>query len=258
MLSKLRCVPRAFSFRIFHSNIVQYSNGNSKNALQVVVRKYSTGPSVESQQFLADCYSSDERYKKLIKIPSGSEQTFSPQNNQTTGNLSILRIKLEEWLQLLSKKPQSLWRQIVLHVFAAVIFATVFVFAFNTFKPGDGKNALGLDTTNNWKQVTATDVSFNDIKGIDSVKHELEVIVDFLKNPEKFAEADAKIPKGYLLYGPPGTGKTLLAIAIASEAGANFLFANASTFEDFLVGVGSRRVSNLFSIHSTFPIFPFL
>jgi len=92
-----------------------------------------------------------------------------------------------------------------------------------------------------------TKVTFNDVAGIEEVKEELQDIVEFLKNPQKFTKLGARIPKGILLVGPPGTGKTLLAKAIAGEAGVPFFSISGSDFVEMFVGVGAARVRDLFS-----------
>lgn len=90
-------------------------------------------------------------------------------------------------------------------------------------------------------------VTFNDVAGLEGVKHELEEVVEFLKNPQKFQRLGARVPKGILLMGPPGTGKTLLARAVAGEAGVPFFSINGSEFIQMFVGVGAGRVRDLFS-----------
>jgi ATP-dependent metalloprotease len=92
----------------------------------------------------------------------------------------------------------------------------------------------------------ATTVSFADIQGVDEAKEELADIVSFLKDPAKFNEMGARLPKGALLVGPPGGGKTMLAKAIAKEAGVAFFYCSGSEFDEMFVGVGSRRVRELF------------
>lgn len=89
-------------------------------------------------------------------------------------------------------------------------------------------------------------VSFEDVKGCDESKQELADIVEFLKNPNKFARLGGKLPRGVLLVGPPGTGKTLMARAVAGEAGVPFFHASGSEFDEILVGQGARRVRDLF------------
>ena len=93
---------------------------------------------------------------------------------------------------------------------------------------------------------TKSKVKFDDVAGIDEEKEELQEIVEFLKNPKKFTDMGARIPKGVLLVGQPGTGKTLLAKAVAGEAGVPFLFISGSDFVEMFVGVGASRVRDLF------------
>ena len=89
-------------------------------------------------------------------------------------------------------------------------------------------------------------MTFDDVAGIDEAKEELEEIVEFLRNPQKFSRLGGKIPKGALLVGPPGTGKTLLARAIAGEAGVPFFTISGSDFVEMFVGVGASRVRDMF------------
>src|SRR5262249_13154091 len=91
-----------------------------------------------------------------------------------------------------------------------------------------------------------TGVAFNDVAGCDEAKFELQEVVDFLKNPDRYKSLGAKIPKGVLLIGPPGTGKTLLARAVAGEAKVPFFSLSGSDFVEMFVGVGAARVRDLF------------
>ena len=112
---------------------------------------------------------------------------------------------------------------------------------------GSGGGAMSFGKSKARFQMEAkTGVVFDDVAGIDEAKEELQEVVTFLKNPEKFTAIGARIPKGVLLVGPPGTGKTLLAKAIAGEAGTPFFSISGSEFVEMFVGVGASRVRDLF------------
>ena len=113
-----------------------------------------------------------------------------------------------------------------------------------------GNIQKGLDQLGPGKKVEPVknvSTTFSDVKGCEEVKDELKEIIEYLKNPNKFTRLGAKLPKGVLLAGPPGTGKTLIARAVAGESGVPFIQASGSEFEEMFVGVGARRVRDLFS-----------
>lgn len=112
---------------------------------------------------------------------------------------------------------------------------------------GGGNQAMNFGKSKARVQMEPqTQVTFNDVAGIEGAKLELTEVVDFLKNPDRFTAVGAKIPKGVLLVGPPGTGKTLLAKAVAGEAGVPFFSISGSEFVEMFVGVGASRVRDLF------------
>ncbi|WP_295456830.1 ATP-dependent zinc metalloprotease FtsH3 [Synechococcus sp. UW140] len=112
---------------------------------------------------------------------------------------------------------------------------------------GGGNQAMSFGKSKARVQMEPqTQVTFNDVAGIEGAKLELTEVVDFLKNPDRFTAVGAKIPKGVLLVGPPGTGKTLLAKAVAGEAGVPFFSISGSEFVEMFVGVGASRVRDLF------------
>ena len=123
----------------------------------------------------------------------------------------------------------------------------VWVYFMNRMQGGGKGGAMGFGKSKA-KMLTEKQgrVTFDDVAGIDEAKEELEEIVEFLRNPQKFSRLGGKIPKGALLVGPPGTGKTLLARAIAGEAGVPFFTISGSDFVEMFVGVGASRVRDMF------------
>jgi cell division protease FtsH len=132
-------------------------------------------------------------------------------------------------------------------MFFLLLFSFILIRAF--FFSGIGANPQTLMQQDIQVKVDeALETRFTDVEGIDNAKEELEEIVDFLKNGEKYAISGAKIPKGALLTGAPGTGKTLLARAIAGESDVPFINVSGSSFVEMFVGVGAKRVRDLFAI----------
>ena len=112
---------------------------------------------------------------------------------------------------------------------------------FNKAGPGNL-----FDNKTDIRKAEITDVNFSDVKGIEECREEIMDLVEYLKDPEKYHRVGAKMPKGVLLSGKPGTGKTLLARAIAGEAGVGFYFSSGSEFEEVFVGLGAKRIRDLF------------
>ncbi|MEZ5770631.1 cell division protease FtsH [Defluviimonas denitrificans] len=128
-----------------------------------------------------------------------------------------------------------------------LILIGIWIFFMNRMQGGGRGGAMGFGKSRA-KLLTEKHgrVTFDDVAGIDEAKEELEEIVEFLRNPQKFSRLGGKIPKGALLVGPPGTGKTLLARAIAGEAGVPFFTISGSDFVEMFVGVGASRVRDMF------------
>lgn len=122
----------------------------------------------------------------------------------------------------------------------------VLLFIFMMRQASGGGKYASFGKANIKNQANTRKATFADVAGADEEKHELEEIVDFLKDPKKYTDIGARIPKGVLLMGPPGTGKTLLARAVAGEAGCPFFSISGSDFVEMFVGVGASRVRDLF------------
>jgi cell division protease FtsH len=133
-------------------------------------------------------------------------------------------------------------------VIPPLIFVGIWQFFLNRGAGGGPAGALSFTKSKAkvYVEGDATKVTFNDVAGVEEAKTELEEIVEFLKNPQRYIQIGARIPKGVLLVGPPGTGKTLLAKAVAGEAGVPFFSISGSEFVELFVGAGAARVRDLF------------
>ncbi|WP_435141353.1 ATP-dependent zinc metalloprotease FtsH [Pseudopelagicola sp. nBUS_19] len=144
-------------------------------------------------------------------------------------------------------QEQSGFQAFLLSLLPFLLLIGVWIFFMNRMQGGGKGGAMGFGKSKA-KMLTEKHgrVTFDDVAGIDEAKEELEEIVEFLRNPQKFSRLGGKIPKGALLVGPPGTGKTLLARAIAGEAGVPFFTISGSDFVEMFVGVGASRVRDMF------------
>ena len=134
-------------------------------------------------------------------------------------------------------------------IIVAAVIIFIFVFMNRQAAAGGGGNAKMMNFGKSRAKMmdpNAAKVTFKQVAGLSEEKEELEEIVDFLKNPKKYTDLGARIPKGVILVGPPGTGKTLLAKAVAGEAGVPFFSISGSDFVEMFVGVGASRVRDLF------------
>ncbi|NVL01181.1 ATP-dependent zinc metalloprotease FtsH, partial [Ruegeria pomeroyi] len=145
------------------------------------------------------------------------------------------------------KQQQSGFQSFIITLLPFLLLIGVWVYFMNRMQGGGRGGAMGFGKSKA-KMLTEKHgrVTFDDVAGIDEAKEELEEIVEFLRNPQKFSRLGGKIPKGALLVGPPGTGKTLLARAIAGEAGVPFFTISGSDFVEMFVGVGASRVRDMF------------
>lgn len=174
----------------------------------------------------------------------------------TDGNLDTAKVIINDnFLQLLqdhhvnvqlAEQPPSLGLSILLGIGLYAVATILFRVASGRGNGGRSLTPPGLG--NKFELIKEVDTRFSDVAGIDQELQEVKEIVDFLKTPETFVEAGARIPTGCLLCGPPGTGKTLLARAIAGEAGVPFIATSASEFVELFVGLGASRVRQLFDL----------
>ena len=229
-------------FIVVLSSIIE--NSDSKLKYSDLIANINSG-NVEAIQIESDGKSAivqlkDSKTKKEVNIPD--EQSFM---NYTEDFLKDGAFTLEE-------KSQSIFVTILslLTPFGLLIIFFIFWFFMmggaNAGNPGSKTMSFGKSKARMMTPADKNKISFEDVAGVDEEKEELEEIVQFLKNPKKFTDMGARIPKGVLLVGQPGTGKTLLAKAVAGEAGVPFFIISGSDFVEMFVGVGASRVRDLF------------
>ena len=199
-----------------------------------------------------------EKYKDLKKgtfSNSGSPQFYLSIGSvdQFSRDLNRVQEDLPETAQVNPEYDQRKnWTgEILSWVLPIVIMIGLWVFIMKRMSGGTGGPGgqifnIGKSKATLFDKEKNVKVSFNDVAGLDEAKVEIQEIVEFLKNPKKYTELGAKIPKGALLVGPPGTGKTLLAKAVAGEAQVPFFSLSGSDFVEMFVGVGASRVRDLF------------
>ncbi|MCR5349858.1 MAG: ATP-dependent zinc metalloprotease FtsH [Acholeplasmatales bacterium] len=149
----------------------------------------------------------------------------------------------------LLKVSENMWLSVIVSLIPYIILILLLFFGYRALvKASQGANSSAMDFGKSTARLSKNKtVTFKDVAGCDEEKEELVEIIDFLKNPRKYNEIGARVPKGVLLFGPPGTGKTLLAKAVAGEAGVPFFSISGSDFVEMFVGVGASRVRDMFN-----------
>ena len=211
---------------------------------------------------VTELFRQEQVRKFVVKDQAITLYLRAPYNGETTVTTSladpeIFRLEMNDLLQaqkesgvlesyhFVPEKTYSPYDLILPLLVVGLVLLFAWTMLMNRANSGNPLNNFGKARTvlgvPDGKKVT-----FDDVAGADEEKEELQEVVDFLKNPEKFTEIGARIPHGILLVGPPGTGKTLLARAVAGEAGVQFLSISGSDFVEMYVGVGASRVRDLF------------
>ena len=219
-------------------------NDSNKLAYSELVEKIEAGEVSEielsSDGTTAEVKLKDENFAKQVNIPSIDNLMDNLQESMSAGSVKVTEDSESIWMFILS----------LLTPFGILIIFLIFWFLFMSGSQGNGGGSKTMSFgKSRARMMNPTDkdkVTFDDVAGVDEEKEELEEIVEFLKNPKKFTDMGARIPKGVLLVGQPGTGKTLLAKAVAGEAGVPFFIISGSDFVERFVGVGASRVRDLF------------
>jgi len=227
-------------FIILISSVLE--NSNRKLDYSELVSKVQAGQVesivIDSSGSSAVVKMKNEDYKREVNIPS------------ITSMMDVLNEPMKNNQVSVKENSESILMVILGLLTPFGILIIFFIFWFFIMSRGQGASgksmSFGKSKARLINETEKNKVTFNDVAGVDEEKEELQEIVEFLKNPKKFTDMGARIPKGVLLVGHPGTGKTLLAKAVAGEAGVPFFIISGSDFVEMFVGVGASRVRDLF------------
>jgi cell division protease FtsH len=213
----------------------------------------------EAQVFLTPEAESSSEHAKSVQKPMFAISGKAPNYKFQLGDLqnfenTLRQIKSENNLTTIVdyKIEENVWGDFLLSLLPFALIIGVWIFIMRRMSSGAGGGAggqifnIGKSKAKLFDENTKVKTTFKDVAGLEGAKEEVQEIVDFLKNPEKYTSLGGKIPKGALLIGPPGTGKTLLAKAVAGEAKVPFYSLSGSDFVEMFVGVGASRVRDLF------------
>jgi cell division protease FtsH len=209
----------------------------------------------EAEVYLSAKALSDPEHKKVSKDVL-DRPNKGPHYSFDIGNDQIFQTKLEKAvaegkLKDFNFLQKSNWTDLLVSLLPIIIIIGVWIFIMRKMSGGPGGGGgqifnIGKSKAKLFDEKTDIKTTFKDVAGLEGAKEEIQEIVEFLKNPEKYTNLGGKIPKGALLVGPPGTGKTLLAKAVAGEAQVPFFSLSGSDFVEMFVGVGASRVRDLF------------
>ena len=219
-------------------------NSNNKMTYSELIENIESG-NVSSVQLSAGGESAkvtlndNNKTVKQVNIPSLDSFVTYAEQYIKNGNLAL------------DEESESIWITILSLITPFGLLVIFLVFWFFMMNPGNNQGGnktmtFGKSRARMINTAEKNKITFDDVAGVDEEKEELEEIVEFLKNPKKYTDMGARIPKGVLLVGQPGTGKTLLAKAVAGEAGVPFFIISGSDFVEMFVGVGASRVRDLF------------
>ena len=218
-----------------------YDNADRKFTYSELVSKIQAGQ-VSSVDINADGTSAivnfnDGTTEKKVNIPDMKSLMYNVQEPMKNGAITVEQESQSIWVTIIS---------LIAPLGLLIIFLLFWFLSMSGRQSGNKTMSFGKSKARVVGQTDKNKVTFNDVAGVDEEKQELQEIVEFLKNPKKFTDMGARIPKGVLLVGHPGTGKTLLAKAVAGEAGVPFFIISGSDFVEMFVGVGASRVRDLF------------
>ena len=235
-------VPGDSSDRIKYSEFLEYIDNGYVSEVVITNRVEVTGE-----------YSEKAYEEGIVERPQPSEDRWGMAQSET-GRFSTTMLEGDEIRGLFDENEvvydvrieEDWFSGVLIWLIPIALIIIFWIFIFRKMNPGQQVLNIGKNKASLYDKQTESKVSFKDVAGLQEAKAEVEEVVEFLSNPQKFTKLGGNLPKGVLLVGPPGTGKTLLAKATAGEADVPFFSLSGSDFVEMFVGVGAARVRDLF------------
>lgn len=236
-------VPGTSSERIKYSEFLEY-----------VENGYVDEITITNQVEIQGDYSEKAFEEGIAKRPTQNQNSWTTATEGATGKFSTTMLEGDEIRPVLDANnvvydvriEEDWFSGILIWLIPIALIIVFWIFIFRRMNPGQQVLNIGKNKASLYDKQTESKVSFKDVAGLEEAKAEVEEVVEFLSNPQKFTRLGGTLPKGVLLVGPPGTGKTLLAKATAGEAEVPFFSLSGSDFVEMFVGVGAARVRDLF------------
>ncbi|MDR9416184.1 MAG: ATP-dependent zinc metalloprotease FtsH [Gracilimonas sp.] len=245
LLAQILFFPGETGNRIKYSEFLDY-----------VEQGYVTEITITNGVDVTGTYSDKAVSDGIISPPQdgGNSNPFTTGETQDYKNFQTTMLRDDEIRPILDENSveydvrieEDWFSGIFIWLIPLAILIVIWIFIFRKMNPGQQVLNIGKNKASLYDQQTDTKVTFEDVAGLQEAKAEVEEVVEFLRNPQKFTKLGGVLPKGVLLVGPPGTGKTLLAKATAGEASVPFFSLSGSDFVEMFVGVGAARVRDLF------------
>lgn len=236
-------VPGTSSERIKYSEFLEY-----------VEEGFVKEITITNQVEIQGDYSEKAFEEGLVERPTQSDNSWTSTSEGSSGKFSTTMLEGDEIRAVLDENnvvydvriEEDWFSGILIWLIPIALIIIFWIFIFRRMNPGQQVLNIGKNKASLYDKQTESKVSFKDVAGLEEAKAEVEEVVEFLSNPQKFTRLGGTLPKGVLLVGPPGTGKTLLAKATAGEADVPFFSLSGSDFVEMFVGVGAARVRDLF------------
>lgn len=236
-------VPGDSSERIKYSEFLNYVENGYVSEVTITNRVEVTGE-----------YSEKAYADGVVQRPETTEERWGMSAQDNSGRFSTTMLEGDEIRPIFDENEvvydvrieEDWFSGVLIWLIPIALIIIFWIFIFRKMNPGQQVLNIGKNKASLYDKQTESKVSFKDVAGLEEAKAEVEEVVEFLSNPQKFTKLGGNLPKGVLLVGPPGTGKTLLAKATAGEADVPFFSLSGSDFVEMFVGVGAARVRDLF------------